>query len=107
MYKLLIIMLHNVHKVKSEGYNGLCVLAIELISPSSDMKHCNNVRRYIKSRKTLSYLLRRFFGYILNLDIDYPYYWRQGWIFPRKWYLIRHIFYCWLWYWCNKPFKRK
>ena len=106
MYKLLIIMLRNMYLFKDENICGLCILSTNipvLWHDHNDLK----VDKYISTHRPFSYWLRNFLFDYTKLYVSPVYYWKLGWELPRKWYLIRHIFYCWLWYWCSKPFKSK
>lgn len=107
IYKLLLLVLNS--KYLKDETHGLCSQTNDMyynIDAFNDIDY-ERILNYIKYHKVFNVLLRYIY-FQFNYMVSPDFYWKKGWILPRRLYLIRHIFYCWLWYWCIiKPFKSK
>ena len=98
VYQFMVIQVKNYKITKSVHdykFPGICY-AIQYSNLDESDK--NRLSNYIENHKTFSLFIRKIYFKTFNYSSIEQYYWKPFWLLPRKWYLIRHIFYCWLVY---------
>lgn len=109
MYKLLILLFKLITKDLFYHKRSLCfgLCPASWLIPVKP-NYCSLLNSYIKSHKPISFYFRFIFMNIFKYKTGGfdSFYWKTTkrlWL--RKWYLIRHIIYCWVWYQIKLLFK--